>query len=364
MYPVLSRKVIEGKENIFILRQALTGTGELLPVEGDKGVHGDDGLLPGICPVDVVDPLLRLRLCPLRHLVEDVRRLVDPAALLSCVGVYFSKSRPEAKAPVADGETGPGGETSFLEVREELHPGELALPVSVEDSHEFLGAVLAGADNDEHALPFVFRVLKTDIEVDAVHPEVGVSFPLKRTLRPLPVFLLPLPLETDNGVRGEPFRVLAENGGQGIGEVAGGDALEVKDGYEIIEGGDAAQIAGKDGTGEGFFFLPSVPYPGLSYRYGADAGEDGTLRGETVTDDCLPVAGSLCGVQGFHVICYLFLDGALEKLSRPFADDLLEKARCLLNLFLIFVLFRVILLHKTYPFFAPLQRGSLRFEYH
>jgi hypothetical protein len=171
-----------------------------------------------------------------------------------------------------------------------------------------------------------------------------------------------LPFEADNGVRGEPLRVLAQNGGKGIGEVAGGDALEVEDRYEIVERGNAAQVAGEDGAGERFFFLPSVPYPGLFYRYGADAGEYGALRGEAVADDSLPAAGSICAVQGFHVVRYLPLDGALEELPGSLADDLLERAFYLFNLFLIFVLFRFILLHKTYPFFCPSAKGFLRFK--
>ena len=357
MYPVLSREVVEGKENIFILCQAIAGTGELLPVEGDKGIHGDDRLLPGIRPVDVVDPLLRLRLRPLRHLVEDVRRLMNPAALFSRIGVYLPQCGPEAKTPVADGETGSCGKASFPQIGKELHPGEPALPVPVEDADKLLGAVLDGADDDKHTLPFVLRIFKTDIEVDAVCPEVGISLALKGTLRPLPVFFLPLFFQPHDGVCGEPLRVLAENGGKGIGEVAGGDALEIEDGDEVVEGGNAAKIAGEDRTGEGFFLLPSVPYPGLSYRYGADAGEDGALRGETVADDSLPVTRSVCAVQGFHIIGYLPLDGALEELPGPFADDLLERAFDLFNLCLISVPFRFILLHKTYPFFCPSAKG-------
>ena len=44
-------------------------------------------------------------------------------------------------------------------------------------------------------------------------------------------------------------------------------------------------------------------------------------------------------------------------ISCPFPDDLFEGAFYLFNLFLIFVLFRVILLHKAYPFFCPSAEG-------
>ena len=236
MYPVLGREVIEGKEDVFILRQALTGTGELLPVEGDEGVHGYKGLLPGIGPVDVMDPLLCPGLCPLRHLVEDIGCLMYPAALLLRIGVYLPQGGPEAETPVADGEIGPRGNTSFLQIGEEFHPGELALPVPVEDADEFLRAVLTGAYDDEHALLFVLGIFEPHVEVDPVRPEVDISPVLKGSLRPLPVFILPLFFQPHHGVGRESFNIIAENGGKGVGEVAGGDALEVEDGNKIVEG--------------------------------------------------------------------------------------------------------------------------------
>ena len=354
MYPVLGREVIEGKEDIGILRQALTCTGELLPVEGDKGVHGYKGLLPGIGPVDVMDLLLGPGLCPLRHLVEDIGCLMYPAALFLRIGVYLPQCGPEAETPVADGEIGPVHKTSLLQIGQQLHPGELAFPVTVEDADKLLGAVLSGADDDEHALLSVLRVLQSHVEVDPVRPEVDISPALEGTLRPLPVFILPLSFKPHDGVGGEPLHVLAQDCTEGTGEVAGGDALEVEDGNEIIEGGYTSEVSGKDGTGKRLFILTSVTYSRLLYRYGADAGQDGTLRGEAVTDNIPPAAGN---VDAFHVVRYLPLYGALEELSCPFPDDLFERALYLFNLFLIFVLFRVILFHKAYPFFCPSAKG-------
>ncbi len=69
MNPVFGGEAIEGQKGFRILCQTLTGIGELLPVEGNKAVYRDNGLLPRLCSVDIMDSLFCSRLDPLRHLV-------------------------------------------------------------------------------------------------------------------------------------------------------------------------------------------------------------------------------------------------------------------------------------------------------
>ena len=108
----------------------------------------------------------------------------------------------------------------FLERGEGFHPGELALTVAVEDGDELLGPIVARADDNENALPFVLRIFEPHVEVDAVGPEIDKACAGKIALGPPLVFLLPLLLQPDNSACRQAFRVLSEDGLKGFGEVA------------------------------------------------------------------------------------------------------------------------------------------------
>ncbi|OPY74145.1 MAG: hypothetical protein A4E62_00001 [Syntrophorhabdus sp. PtaU1.Bin002] len=62
MDPVLGRKVIEGKENIFVFHKAVTSFLELCSIEGKEDIIGHQGLFSGGGHAHVVDLFLGLRL--------------------------------------------------------------------------------------------------------------------------------------------------------------------------------------------------------------------------------------------------------------------------------------------------------------
>jgi len=57
-----------------------------------------------------IDQLLRLALHALRHFIQDIGGLMDPASLLRDWAVFFLQSDPEAKRTVTDGQLRCGGE--------------------------------------------------------------------------------------------------------------------------------------------------------------------------------------------------------------------------------------------------------------
>src|SRR6056297_251576 len=102
MAPVLGREVVERQQHFSVLLQALTS----LRVLGFVLLHefiecllcvGLRRRLP-----DFVEVALGFRLNTPGHVVENVRRLVNPAALLACLGEYLAKRRPESQCTVAN----------------------------------------------------------------------------------------------------------------------------------------------------------------------------------------------------------------------------------------------------------------------
>ena len=77
--PVLSGEVVEGQEDVAVLREAVARPLVLRTVLLQEVVEGFGRRIPGLGEPDLVKVALRLRLESLRHLVEHVGRLVTPA---------------------------------------------------------------------------------------------------------------------------------------------------------------------------------------------------------------------------------------------------------------------------------------------
>ena len=92
MDPVFGREVIEGKDHVPIFYETVAGLLELFFVDGKERVVSNQGLF--LC-LHVMDLFLGLGLDALGHLIQDVHGLVNPAALLLCLGVYFPEGSPE-----------------------------------------------------------------------------------------------------------------------------------------------------------------------------------------------------------------------------------------------------------------------------
>src|SRR5215216_7373099 len=80
MLPVLGREVVEGKQRIAILGQAVDRLGVFDAPGFDEGVESDERLLLGLGHPDLLQRPLGLRLLALGQLVEDVGGFCAPSS--------------------------------------------------------------------------------------------------------------------------------------------------------------------------------------------------------------------------------------------------------------------------------------------
>ena len=158
-------------------------------------------------PSDVLQRTLGLCLQALGQLVQDIRRLVYPAALRICLRPHLIDRFPEAKRAIGDGELRSYCQTAPLEIEQQFLPGQRALADAVGKTDEFLLAFGGGADDHEQTLRVIFE---PGLDVDAIDPEVNVSLARQIAIEPAGVFVGPGLLQAPNGRGGQPASVLAE----------------------------------------------------------------------------------------------------------------------------------------------------------
>src|SRR3981189_1878896 len=81
MLPVLSREVVEGKQRVAILDQALDSLVVFDAPSFDEGVERGECILLGLGHPNLLERTLGLRLLALGQLVQDIGGLVHPTAL-------------------------------------------------------------------------------------------------------------------------------------------------------------------------------------------------------------------------------------------------------------------------------------------
>ena len=102
MLPVLGGEVVERQQDVAVPGQAGRGLVVLRPVGFQEEVEGALGILPGFGHPDVLQAPLGFLLQTLGQLVQDVARLVNPAALLAGAWVDLAERLPEAERAVAE----------------------------------------------------------------------------------------------------------------------------------------------------------------------------------------------------------------------------------------------------------------------
>src|ERR1700724_1226616 len=135
MGPMLGRKVVKGKQDFFIFLQASAGFWEFGLVTGDELIIGCQSRFAGGRQVHFMDQLLRLALHALRHFIQDIGGLMDPASLLRDWAVFFLQSDPEAKRTVTDGQLRCGRKPLAFKLPKRFTPGLSAFAVTVNDSY-------------------------------------------------------------------------------------------------------------------------------------------------------------------------------------------------------------------------------------
>jgi len=103
---VLSREVVEGKQRVAILDQALDSLVVFDAPGFDEGVERGECIVLGLGHPDLLERTLGLRFLALRQLVQDIGGLVHPTALAARPRPYLLDRLPEAEGAVGDQEPG------------------------------------------------------------------------------------------------------------------------------------------------------------------------------------------------------------------------------------------------------------------
>ena len=114
--------------------------GHLPPNSASKAFSGDPCVLFVLGVADLGQELLRERLDRGRQHPKNVRRLVQPVALLVGLGEDEPERLPEPERPVADGEHR-CLHAAVTQVTQQRRPGVRGLPVALFDGDELLVAV-------------------------------------------------------------------------------------------------------------------------------------------------------------------------------------------------------------------------------
>src|SRR3981081_1079008 len=198
MLPVLSREVVEGKQRVAILDQALDSLVVFDALGFDEGVERGECILLGLGHPDLLERTLGLRLLALGQLVQDIGGLVHPTALAAHPRPHLLDRLPEAEGAVGDRELGSHRKLPPVEVEEELFPRLRALAHAVDEPDKFLFAFGRSADDHQQALR---GLLEPGLHMDAVDPEVNVAFGREITLAPTRMLVRPGLLEPPDDSR-------------------------------------------------------------------------------------------------------------------------------------------------------------------
>jgi site-specific DNA recombinase len=245
---------------------------------------------------------------------------MHPAPLLLRRAPHLAHRLPEPQRPVPDRQGGFDLQPTGLAVQQELPPRLLALPVAVGHGDQLLLAVGGRPHQHQDALP---AALQADVEVDAVGPDVDVMLARQRPLAPGLMVLLPGGLQPGDGRRRQVGGVGAEDRPEGLGEVAGADALQVEPGDQLLQAPGASQVGRQDGGRE---LLPparrsTVVDPRLADLDLSQAGLDGPLGEVAVADDLLATGVVLEVGTCVDVGGDLGLDGLGQHPSGPIPEQ-------------------------------------------
>ena len=105
---MLGWEVVKGKEHFFIFLQAFAGFWEFDLVTGDELIVSRQNGFASRRQVHFMDQLLSFALNTLRHFIQNIGGLMNPATLLGDWTVFFLQGNPEAQRSVTDGQFGRG----------------------------------------------------------------------------------------------------------------------------------------------------------------------------------------------------------------------------------------------------------------
>src|ERR1700719_3932734 len=143
MLPVLSREVVEGKQRVAILDQALDSLVVFDAPGFDEGVERGECILLGLGHPDLLERTLGLRLLALGQLVQDIGGLVHPTALAARPRPHLLDRLPEAEG-TATASSGPiASPRRWRSRRSSFHDCALSRTPSMSPTSSFLPSGVA-----------------------------------------------------------------------------------------------------------------------------------------------------------------------------------------------------------------------------
>ncbi len=222
---MLGREIVEGQQGLPVLLQTSHRLRVLGLVRLDKMVEGLVGRGPVLGHPDLLQGLLCPGLNGLRQVVQHVRHLVHPAALMTGPGIHFIPCRPEAKSAVSHRQLRRPFEATLLQVPQHLPPAPGRFPDAILDGQNMLLAPFIDTDDHQGAQ---LLALVPQAAVDAVHPPIDPPIPAHLPSAPFGLFRFPLPFQTTHHRGRQPFHLGADQHFQGLLHPAGRDALQVQ----------------------------------------------------------------------------------------------------------------------------------------
>src|SRR5437899_3211981 len=140
MFPVLGREVVESKQRVSILAQAIGGLLVFQRVARDEGVERQFGSNLGFGHPDLLQRSFGFRLLAFRQLGEHVRGLVHPAALLARFRPDLTGGLPEPECAIGDAELRGHVEPAPLEIEQQIAPVLRVLAGTIGQPAPFLPA--------------------------------------------------------------------------------------------------------------------------------------------------------------------------------------------------------------------------------
>src|SRR3981189_1281871 len=122
MFPVLGREVVESKQRVSILAQAIGGLLVFQRVALDEGVERQVGSNLGFGHPDLLQCSFGFRLLAFRQLGEHVRGLVHPATLLARFRPDLTGRLPKPESAIGDDEPRRHVDPAPLEIDAQMAP--------------------------------------------------------------------------------------------------------------------------------------------------------------------------------------------------------------------------------------------------
>src|SRR5271163_23773 len=248
---------------------------------------------------------------------------MHPASLVRRSGKDLVECLPEPECTVTNGDFRSDRQPPFLHIDQQLAPALHALSNASLEADEFLLALRRSSDQHQHAFAVVFHA---SLQEHAVGPNVQISARRQIPLLPMPELALPLRRQTRNHRRRQVRRVLAQQRRQGLLEVPGRDATQIKNRQKRIQALRAPCPQRQNRRGEpdplAVAGSPAIPKLHTGNLDSTDPRLDRAFGTMTVPDNTV---SSISKLEALHLgkKCLGFqLDSLCEQLSRSRSQDI------------------------------------------